>query len=64
MPHRAFAGRTPDEVYCGVAANLASELAERRRFAREQRVASNRSKTCATCGPRDTATEGLPRKAA
>jgi transposase InsO family protein len=64
MPHRAFDGRTPDEVYFGVADNLAGELAERRRLAREQRVASNRSKTCATCEPRGTATEAVPREAA
>lgn len=63
MPHRVFDGRTPEEVYFGVADNLASELGERRRLAREQRVASNRSMTCATCGPRDTATEAVPREA-
>ena len=64
MPHRAFDGRTPDEVYFNTAANLASELAERRRLAREERVARNRSKTCATCGPRDNPTEAVPREAA
>ena len=35
MPHRGFDGRIPDEVYFNTAANLASELAERRRLARE-----------------------------
>ena len=29
MPHRAFGGQTPDEVYFDAAANLASDLAER-----------------------------------
>jgi hypothetical protein len=64
MAHRAFDGRTPDEVYFGVAANLAGELAERRRLASEERVASNWSMPCATCGPRDTATEAVPRETA
>jgi transposase InsO family protein len=63
MPHRAFDGRTPDEVYFGVAINLANELAERRRLAREQWVAKNRSMTCASCAPRDTPTEAVPREA-
>lgn len=63
MLHRAFDGRTPDEVYFGVEDNLASELAERRRLAREQRIASNRSKACATCGLRDTPIEAIPREA-
>ena len=64
MSHRAFGGQTPDEVYFNTAANLASELAERRRRAREERVASNRSMTCATCGPPDSLTEAVPREAA
>lgn len=64
MPHRAFDGRTPDEVYFGVAANLASELAERRRLAREERMASNRTMTCAACRPHGKATEAVPLEAA
>jgi transposase InsO family protein len=64
MPHRAFDGRTPDEVYFGVAANLASELAYRRRLAREQRAASNRSMTCVGCVPHDKPTGAVPREAA
>jgi hypothetical protein len=64
MPHRAFDGRTPDEVYFGVAANFASELAERRRLASEQRVASNRSMTCTGCVPQDKPTGAVPREAA
>jgi hypothetical protein len=64
MPHRAFDGRTSDEVYFGVADNLASELAKRRRLAREERAASNRSMTCTACVPRDKPTEAVPREAA
>ena len=64
MPHRAVDARTRDEVHFGGAANFACELAERRRVAREQRLASNQSMTCVTRGPRDTAAVAVPREAA
>ena len=64
MPHRAFDGRTPDEVYFGTAANLERELAQRRLQARLDRVAMNRALTCNTCVARDAPTEALPREAA
>ena len=47
MPHNAFEGQTPDEVYFGRGAHVPDELAERRRLA--QRVASNRSAACSAC---------------
>jgi Integrase core domain len=43
MPHAAFAGHTPDEIYLGMAPNLAAELAVTRTAARERRLAANRS---------------------
>ena len=46
MPHRAFNGRTPDEVYFGTAVNLEEELAERRREAGVERVKLNREQSC------------------
>ncbi len=58
MPHRAFGGQTPDDIYFGTAANLENELAERRRLAREERLVQNRSVTCATCVPRGLANRG------
>ena len=64
MPHRAFDGRTPDEVYFGTAANLERELAQRRLQARLDRVAMNRALTCNTCVARDAPAEALPREAA
>jgi transposase InsO family protein len=64
MPHRAFDGRTPDEVYFDVATETASDLRERRRLARDERIAANRSITCAMCQPCETATEAVPREAA
>jgi putative transposase len=52
MPHSAFQGQTPDEMYFGRATQLPEELAVLRQAARQQRVAHNRSVTCAVC-PRD-----------
>ncbi|MFH0901772.1 MAG: integrase core domain-containing protein, partial [Pseudomonadota bacterium] len=38
MPHSAFRGQTPDEVYCGSAADLPAKLAEQRAEARINKV--------------------------
>lgn len=51
MPHRLFDGRTPDEVHFGVATEMASELRERRRVARQERIATNRLITCDVTTP-------------
>jgi transposase InsO family protein len=49
MPHSAFRGQTPDEMYLGTAPNLVTELAAARAGARERRLAANRSASCARC---------------
>ena len=49
MPHSAFRGQTPDEMYFGTGAQVPDQLAERRARAREERLASNRAKRCAVC---------------
>jgi transposase InsO family protein len=49
MPHSAFSGQTPDEMYFGTAANLPEELAVTRKKAREQRLAANRAASCDLC---------------
>jgi transposase InsO family protein len=41
MPHSAFEGQTPDEMYFGSAANLAAELAKAKGNARAARLAAN-----------------------
>jgi hypothetical protein len=51
MPHSAFRGETPDEVFFGTALNLAAELDDARSKARERRLAANRSAFCARCAP-------------
>jgi transposase InsO family protein len=49
MPHSAFQGQTPDEMYFGTGAQVPDQLAERRARAREERLAANRAKRCAVC---------------
>ena len=49
MPHAAFHGQTPDEMYFGTAANLLAELAAAREQARAARLAANRAMSCDRC---------------
>ncbi len=49
MPHSAFNGQTPDEVYFGTGSAIAAELAVGRVRARELRMARNRGAQCGVC---------------
>ncbi len=49
MPHSAFNGQTPDEVYFGTGSAIAAELAVGRARAREARMARNRGAQCGGC---------------
>ena len=49
LPHSAFRGQTPDEMYFGIGDNIPQQLEEARREARELRMATNRSKSCRVC---------------
>jgi len=49
MPHSAFEGQTPDEVFAGAGAQLPDALCEKRATAREARIAENRRARCSTC---------------
>ena len=49
MPHSAFRGQTPDEMYFGAAANLSDELAAARTKARASRLDANRALSCGRC---------------
>jgi len=49
MPHPAFRGQTPDEMYFGTAVDLPAELAAARNKAREARLAANRAMSCNQC---------------
>jgi putative transposase len=61
MPHAAFRGQTPDEMYFGTKPNLTLELAAARKEAFEQRLAANRSTSCGRCSTAEApSTSGIP----
>ena len=49
MPHAAFQGQTPDEIFFGIGDGIASKLADARRMAREKRLMENRAAACSVC---------------
>ncbi len=49
LPHSAFRGQTPDEMYFGTGHAVPDQLAEARRDARDARLAANRARECAVC---------------
>ena len=49
MPHSAFSGQTPDEVYFGTGSAIAAELAVGSERAREARMTQNRAARCSQC---------------
>jgi hypothetical protein len=51
MPHSAFRGQTPDEVYFAIGAEIPAKLAAAHRAALVARVGANRALQCATCIP-------------
>ena len=51
MPHAAFNGQTPNEMYFGTGVAVPAELAAAREIAREERMKANRSSGCGVCVP-------------
>jgi putative transposase len=49
LPHSAFHGQTPDEMYFGTGRHVQHELQSRRRAARAARLEVNRALSCKTC---------------
>lgn len=49
LPHSAFRGQTPDEMYFGTGTEIPDQLAEEREKARQERIEVNRSLSCETC---------------
>jgi transposase InsO family protein len=49
IPHHAFKGQTPDEVYFGRGDEIPDQLAEARADARARRMEANRARRCAVC---------------
>jgi putative transposase len=55
LPHSAFRGQTPDEMYFGTGDAIPADLTGRAAAARRARVEANRSAMCATCPAREAA---------
>ncbi len=51
LPHAAFQGQTPDELYFGVGADVPDRLARQRHEARQTRLDRNRQAACSRCSP-------------
>jgi transposase InsO family protein len=49
LPHSAFRGQTPDEMYFGTGDGVPADLTVRAATARRARVEANRSTSCETC---------------
>jgi len=49
LPHSAFKGQTPDEMYFGTGDDIPKKLEEARLQARELRLKSNRERNCQGC---------------
>jgi transposase InsO family protein len=49
LPHSAFRGQTPDEMYFGTGGHIPDQLAVRREAARRSRIEVNRARSCPTC---------------
>ena len=51
LPHSAFRGQTPDEMYFGTGKHIFQELETGRKDARQSRMEVNRNTSCPTCEP-------------
>jgi hypothetical protein len=49
IPHSAFQGQTPGEMYFGAGAQVPEQLKLAKQQAREARIATNRAIRCAQC---------------
>ncbi|MCU0662674.1 MAG: transposase [Myxococcota bacterium] len=49
LPHSAFQGQTPDEMYFGTGEEIPSQLAAAREKARQARLEKNRQLSCGSC---------------
>jgi putative transposase len=55
LPHSAFQGQTPDEMYFGTGEAVPADLRSRAAAARRARVEANRLASCETCPSVDAA---------
>ena len=55
MPHSAFLGQTPDEIYFGTGDHVPAELKAAHEAAQQRRLTENRAARCRLCDPMDAA---------
>ncbi len=55
MPHAAFSGQTPDEMYFGAGSEVSAKLEAGREEARKRRMESNRATGCGACAAKEAA---------
>ncbi len=51
IPHNAFDGQTPDEIYLDQADRVTDSLTSARHQARRARLEANRGESCRACAP-------------
>ncbi len=51
LPHSAFRGQTPDEMYFGTGDRIPDELDAAKKVARQSRMDVNRTTSCLACRP-------------
>ncbi len=51
LPHSAFRGQTPDEMYFGTGDRVPDELDASKKAARQSQMKLNRETSCPTCRP-------------
>ena len=61
MPHSAFSGETPDEVYFETAEGVIAQLATQRAEAQGSRLAINRRASCSECSASPSVVNAKPR---
>ena len=49
LPHSAFRGQTPDEIYFGTGDEIPRDLEDSRKAARQARLTANRALPCQVC---------------
>jgi len=59
LPHSAFRGQTPDEMYFDKGKDVSDQLETRRAEARSRRLAENRRRSCGVCEEESLAIAGL-----
>ncbi len=56
LPHSAFRGQTPDEMYFGTGKHVPNQLEASRKAARQSRLEANRKRSCQICEPQEVIT--------